>query len=796
MPEGEVRFPVEMKGLDTLASAANVYPSSPDLSNVRKLRNGAIAKRNGFTTYNGTAMPATIRAITGIASFARRDTTTRYTIVGDQEKLFVCPTSGAWTTLASSLGAAATDYWDFAVFNNELICVNGVSTPQISDGTAGGTGTLANQAATQARTAMTNTQSLTAGLHAPTPGTLIGATGASVAGSFDGIVQSNNTAGDTWTTKTRNNIQRDEAMGFMVGGKVYIASGTSASSTFTATTEAYSPLTDSWRGVTNITTSLRQATGNAAADGTSGLIQCGNDAAGAAGWVATNYLYSSLTDSWATKTAISSTARRWASGGSVSGTAHVVSGRTTVGPDNNVTTHDEYNSFADAWTSLAALTAARRQAGGSGARDNLVYVVGGFDTTVTAVTTIYSYNRVTNAWATSAAALGTARVIPGVAPDDWWIYVAGGAVGANASGVVERYNVSPAAPVAFYVDTVRGYVILARTASFPSRIFYSLAGNSRQWAPNSYIDVNPDDGDWITGLFVYRNELYVSKRGIMYRIPFTRLDPVLGDQEVAPLPEIPGTLSNRSIVVTDSGVYYFAEDGFRRFDGAQSTMISARVNPTLDGYVASREKYVAGVWVSGRDEIWWSMTASGSTHNRIVVYNTRFDEWYIWTGINAEAIAIVEDTNDIDQILFGTGSASDGTVYTADSTTADNTAAIDAYYQTGWFSPVSGLREFAPSQVYLWAKRSGNWVLTTDFRRLYGTANVQTESVNLLSGTYGDQGDNYFQDATELRARVPCGPDWNGYALSVRLSNAGASQDFEVYALVAVGGSGTVGGYP
>ena len=139
-----ISSPLELGGLASQAPAAMSYPNAITASNVRWGLYNELMSRTGFTTYNATAMPATIRAITGVAQFNRRDTTTRYTIVGTQEKLFVAPTSGAWTTLASTLGAGVNDYWDFAVFNNELICVNGVTATQITDGTAPNTGTLSS----------------------------------------------------------------------------------------------------------------------------------------------------------------------------------------------------------------------------------------------------------------------------------------------------------------------------------------------------------------------------------------------------------------------------------------------------------------------------------------------------------------------------------------------------------------------------------------------------------------------------------------------------------------------------
>ena len=801
-PFAPVEFPVGLGGLRTAPPAPSVYPGAIAASNVRWSLYDTLIKRTGFVPYNTTAMPTTVRAVSGIFQFNRRDTTTRYTIVADQEKIFVCPTSGSWTTLVSSLTATASDYWDAVVFNNEMILVNGVDAPQVTNGTAGGTSTLTSGSATQVRTSMTSAQSLTAGLLPVADGYLLGAAGATAAGAYDGRTQLYDTEGDAWSTKTRANVNRDESAGFVTFGRAYVVSGNITGPALTATGEYYELETDTWHTMTNITTAVRSGRGAGANNG--GFVQTGNNNASASAWVTTNQRYDPVTDTWSTKTAITSTARRQASGFVMSQAPHVVGGRTTVGADNYVATHDEYNPFSDTWTSLTALTAARTYAGGAIGQDNLGYIAGGIDSNGSNSATIYQYNRVTDAWATLSATLTLERAALGAANDNWWMYTAGGAVGANASAVVERLNTSPSAPIAFYVETFKGYVFLARTTSFPSRLFYSAPGNSRIWDTYNYLDVVPDDGDWITGMFVFDGRFYVMKNNTTYQIAGTVFDPEEGDQQPIPLANVPGTVSNRSITVTDHGVYYLAKDGLRLFDGVRSTDISSDViGTTLAGYVQSRNKYVQGLWVKKYNEVWFSFTSTGSTMDTLVVWNYKHRKFSTFTGMACEAMANVEDANANDQLLFGTGDATDGRIYTADSGLFDkpkNSAAnITASYQTGWFSPASGLANFQPKKGVLYVKRQSTSpaTLVVNLYANFGATTTATDSLPLDQAAGNSSTGQYFNDATDNRAILEYGTASTSHVHSIGFSDASQNTGFEILGMVLMGSRSPSGGiYP
>ena len=771
-------------GLNTAKAAARTYPESPDCLNVRWDLNDQLIKRTGFTTYNSTAM-TNKNAITGVFGFNRRDTTTRYTIVGDKDRLWVAPTSGAWTQLAASMGASVTDYWDFAVFNNELIAVNGVTAPQVSDGTAGGTGSLTSRT-WQNRTSSPQAQGFTCGMRTiDGTGMLYDIAGNVSTGVVNGLMQGYDPYTDAWKALTRSTVARSSGQSAAAYGKLYVPAGVTTGPVVTGTAEVYSPETDTWKAITSPTTGVDIGTcwgiNNAI------YLVAGSTNNTNAGSIATNQKYDPATDTWAAQTSIT-TARNLAGSFTISQIGYIVGGKNTS--STRLTTMEGYNPFSNTIISSPASlgTATFAMAGSNGYGDGKGYMTGG-DTAGTPISTVQSYDAIADTW-TSEISLGTARAGHAACISDYWIYAHGNS---TPAATMERMNSSPAAPTAFYVESFKGYVIMGRTAAFPSRVFYSVAGDARQWDAFAFFDVNPDDGEWITGMFSFGGRFYVTKLNTIYEIPFTVLDPEEGDEDILPLYNVPGCVSNRSIVVTDHGVYYLAKDGIRLFDGAKSEDIATKfIGPTLDSYVQTRDKYCQGLWVKKYNEVWFSFTSTGSTHDRLVVYNYALQKWTIFSGMNCEAMGLVEDSAGNDQFLFGTGDATDGKLYLADSTQADNAGAINAYYKTGWFA-LEPTTEAAGRYCYIYTKRSGNWNLSVDlYRNFNASAKVkdaggadQGVNINLLSGTYTPDTDLYFPDATDQMARIDMLMD--GHHFQMNFSNANASQDFAIYGAIFKG---------
>jgi len=797
---GEKPSEIKLGGLKASANPAIAYPGAIYAVNVRFPRYGGVVKRNGFTKFNTTQMPATVENVAGIHQFISRSGT-KYIIVNSTTKIFLCPSSGAWTALKTGLSSRSSEGVKARTFNNELIIVDGVNTPQVTDGTAGNTGDLVAQSATQVRTSMTTAQILSYGLHAVSPTTLIAAAGQSATGTYDALTQEYDTIGDVWATRQRATVNRSQGVGYTIDGIVHLSSGLTTGAALDLNGERYNPVTNTWTIIGNTIAARRQGVGASANNG--GFSITGNDNAGSDAWTTANYFYDPVKDAWATKTAISTDpARRGAAGFVISQEPHVISGTVTAA-DAYDAEHGSYNPFTDAWTDRTDITAARAFAGGVQGQDNLGYVVAGMNSSDADQTTIYSYNHVTAAWSTSSAALSVAKNTVGCAVDDWMMYMAGGAVGSTPNVAMERYNTSPAPPIAKYIEVFKGQVFMSCSSSFPSRVWYSAPGNSRVWEPFAYFDVNPDDGDVINGMFVYEGRLYVAKRNAVYQIagdaPF---DPMEHIAEPIKVEGVSGSIMRHGEpVVTNHGVYYRTEYGFVRFDGTKATDISEPIQSEIDAWAQAESLAIGtvGVWSPRTDEVWFSTltTASSATDysaqgNRTVVYNYRLDKWCIWQGILTaqHRMMKVEDpatsATSNDAVLISNTGSTDGYIYKMDTGTSDNGSSIASTYQTGWFSPFGGVEQALPKDMFMWWKRVSTTAPVVALRANYAasdTAEGGTTFTDTITLTASAQLP-YFFDGADQRCRVAGAAAATSHALSLRITETSTNAAWELYGAI------------
>lgn len=135
----------------------------------------------------------------------------------------------------------------------------------------------------------------------------------------------------------------------------------------------------------------------------------------------------------------------------------------------------------------------------------------------------------------------------------------------------------------------------------PNRLYYSSVIDTNgniTWNPTvDYVDINPGDGEVITGLKRYSLELDIFKPNYIYRFRTAGLDP-------DPLIRI-GTRSHESIVEGKQGLYFHHDSGFYRYTGGYPTEISRPISDIVDAIPFSQLDDVAG-W-RDNDHIYWSL---------------------------------------------------------------------------------------------------------------------------------------------------------------------------------------------
>lgn len=236
-----------------------------------------------------------------------------------------------------------------------------------------------------------------------------------------------------------------------------------------------------------------------------------------------------------------------------------------------------------------------------------------------------------------------------------------------------------------FIETLSGRVFVAGETAKPDRLYFSdlvdSSGNIT-WTnielgdgsdDSGFIDVNPSDGDNITGLKRYASTLLIFKKNYMYRLQGTGLSSTVDPDPIINI----GTYSQESIVEGKGGIYFHHPKGFFVYAGGFPKEISKPIQDWVDAIDVDNYEDIVG-WAD-RDHIYWSVgdvTVDGISFTNIVLcYTISSDIWFAYsypTEIKAACQNLgTSTTNKWEQVIgdddgnvyqFNTGNDDDGTV--------------------------------------------------------------------------------------------------------------------------------------
>jgi len=332
-----------------------------------------------------------------------------------------------------------------------------------------------------------------------------------------------------------------------------------------------------------------------------------------------------------------------------------------------------------------------------------------------------------------------------------------------------------------------GNVIVSAT-SHRSRIYYSNVGKVETWTATDFVDIGRDKAEGqITMMKTLGDRLVIGKQtGAIYNTFFT------GD---ADLPFIiqrsfsqVGCGAMRSAVVVNNILFFWSTDGigFYAYDGINSVEISEKIQPTLEGFASSRYADIIGEVFPELNQIWWSMTSTGSTHDRIVVFDYVSNAWSIHTGIDAAYLQLLEKGSELKMFSGNYG----GRVIEQNISTADVNAsgtddtAIVATYKTKWFDLSNPALVKSLNHAIIYTQiESTEHSFNVGWGYDFDESDFGTLTVDVGGGgtTWGDENWGAFNWATSTGGRVKR-LDLTGRGRFCRLafSNSQASQPFTV----------------
>ena len=253
----------------------------------------------------------------------------------------------------------------------------------------------------------------------------------------------------------------------------------------------------------------------------------------------------------------------------------------------------------------------------------------------------------------------------------------------TGSGKVSFLTTDTDCPEATIVEYHKNHLFLAGDDDFPSRIYFSALDDITNYTATDFFDVQTADGTKTRGLVSAYDSLYVFKDKSMWRLSGQERDTFILQKMVDGI----GTLSQQSIAVVNNIIYFTTAQGDKAvYDGAYTVKyISSKISNTISDLNLTRSLYALGI--NFDDNFYSSISDGGSaTNNLVLLFDTIYNAWTQFVGINANAWCIAQDSNEQDVLIFGDYS---GYAYSYPSANYFDgnviTDPIIAFYQTKWF---------------------------------------------------------------------------------------------------------------
>lgn len=277
-------------------------------------------------------------------------------------------------------------------------------------------------------------------------------------------------------------------------------------------------------------------------------------------------------------------------------------------------------------------------------------------------------------------------------------------------------------PTAKFIVLHKNYVFLAGNATYPSRLYWSGIENPETWSALDFVDVNPDDGDVITGLEVTLDSLIIYKEYNIYILygdtpTFTE---GLTLWRIKAASASMGTVAQGSIQTYSRNILFLTRgNGFHVFGGSigqenveldsvTSQLVSTDISPSLANLNAARYNQVEST-VFDYKYICSCPNLSSTTNNINWVYDFRKGQWIPW-NIPANCFAKFRTSGD-DSLYFG--STTEGKIYRYTPTTYnDDGVAINAYWKGKSINHGRPVNEKIARYFYVSLNKSSDYTLT------------------------------------------------------------------------------------
>lgn len=286
-------------------------------------------------------------------------------------------------------------------------------------------------------------------------------------------------------------------------------------------------------------------------------------------------------------------------------------------------------------------------------------------------------------------------------------------------------------PRAKYVSFHKNRLFFANcnAGANPSRVIFT--GSDANPADLEYfktlstVDFDPDDGDEITAIVPFLDQLTVFKRNKIFTLRGNQPSSFI---RVLANPAL-GCVAPRSAAAWDKGVMFLSTRGVFSFDGARATRVSEKIDPVLNDLPADTLANASGVIFQQRYYLFVNASAVGAYNETVYVFDFTTGTWTVYAGWNVRQAAIWNRVGGDE--FFGIDDASRAKVMQYRIGTDDNGADIAAHFVTKWFDFGVPERRKMGRRMYVYFEAEAEQTVNIDVFKSYQTASPSQYEVLL-----------------------------------------------------------------
>lgn len=264
-----------------------------------------------------------------------------------------------------------------------------------------------------------------------------------------------------------------------------------------------------------------------------------------------------------------------------------------------------------------------------------------------------------------------------------------------------------------------------------SHVWFSMPGNGEEYEPTAFVQLNPGDGEEITGCVAWGGQILIFKETRCFIFYGVSADddgkPVFNFRsvELGTRMRAPGVKRGENVIAGTDSVYFVADHGVYATTGAEPSLLSDDLEPLahsepLAGPILTTlgtRRWVNAAGVAYQGEALYVGLEEGGVVDRVMKFDLRKQAWTIYTAALNCLVAWNEQTNNRARIFFsGTGAGNRRVYFYTPATNADASAAdLECRWQSGFYE-----LEDADEKTFVGTKLWGTGEVTVKVAEDYG----------------------------------------------------------------------------